>query len=61
MLSKKQVINTDATSYINDVRAKIDSVILQLAEINEENRMIVEDIDHIKKVLKVHHLLKHIF
>lgn len=52
MLSKKQVVNKDAITHINDVRAKIDNMVLQLAEINEENRMIVEDIDHIKKVLK---------
>lgn len=53
MLSKKQVVNNDGiTTNINDVRAKIDNMVLQLAEINEENRMIVEDIDHIKKVLR---------
>jgi hypothetical protein len=51
ILAKHQTSDKKSTINHNDYRAKIDNVILALAEYKEENRMIVEDIDYIKKIL----------
>jgi hypothetical protein len=50
MLAKHETSDTTATNH-NDYRAKIDGMILAIAEYREENRMLVDDIEHIKKIL----------
>jgi len=48
--SKTEALNVSTINH-NDYRAKIDNAVLSIAECREENRMLVDDVEEIKRIL----------